>query len=79
MRCAPLGILDIFRIAASAAHNHSFPRAPAHLPVEPVRVEGIDAHGLLDPINRFVGAANIQQHVRTHDEDMRVAGVQAIA
>ena len=47
-----------------------FPERPAHLPVEPVRVERIDALGLLDPIDRFVGAANIEQRIRTADEDI---------
>ena len=53
-----------------------FLERPAHLPVEPVRVERIDAHGLLDPIDRFVGAANKEQRGRTADEDIRVAGIQ---
>ena len=69
MRCAPFGILDIFRIDASAAPQSFFVECSAHLPIEPIRVETIDAHSLLDPIDRFIGSANPEKQIRTVDED----------
>jgi hypothetical protein len=44
--------------------------------VEPVRIERIDAHCLLYPIDRFVGTADIHQRGSTSNEEFRVAGVQ---
>ena len=53
-----------------------FVERPAHLPVVPIRVERIDAHCLLDPIDSFVDSAGKDQRVRTADEDIRVAGIE---
>ena len=39
-------------------------------------MERIDAHSLLDPIDRFVDSAGIDQRGRTAVEDIRGAGIQ---
>ncbi len=39
-------------------------------------MERIDALGPFDPIDRFVGAANVEQQIRAADQDVRVAGVE---
>lgn len=52
-----------------------FPERPAHVPVVPIRVERIDAHRLLDPIDSFVDSADKEQRGSTAGEDIRGAAI----